>query len=67
MDIKIEGFNPTEEQVPVPADPEKIEKLCLDFDEGCVGDNIPFGSYHRCWDYDRSTGFCPFCIERKTG
>ncbi len=46
-------------------DERKVERLCLDFDEDCVGhDSPPFGSYRRCWDYDRSTGFCPFCIQR---
>lgn len=43
----------------------KVERLCLDFDEDCVlGDAPPFGSFRRCWDYDRSTGFCPFCLPR---
>jgi len=43
----------------------KVERLCLDFDEDCVlGDTPPFGSFRRCWDYDRSTGFCPFCLPR---
>ena len=50
----------------------KVERLCLDFDEDCVGhETPPFGSYRRCWDYDRSSGFCPFCLlkdpaEKKT-
>ena len=43
----------------------RVERLCLDFDEDCVlGDTPPFGSFRRCWDYDRSTGFCPFCLPR---
>ncbi|MEA2064358.1 MAG: hypothetical protein U9P14_11710 [Gemmatimonadota bacterium] len=44
---------------------EKIERLCLDFDQDCVlHETPPFGSYRRCWDYDRSTGFCPFCLPK---
>ena len=46
-------------------DREKVERLCLDFDEDCVlGGEPPFGSFRKCWDYDRSTGFCPFCLPR---
>ena len=45
----------------------RVERLCLDFDEDCVGHQTPpFGSYRRCWDYDRSSGFCPFCILRRS-
>ena len=45
---------------------EKLEQLCIDFDTDCVlGDSPPFGSYRKCWDYDRSTGFCPFCLPRE--
>lgn len=42
---------------------DRIERLCTDFDEDCVlGDNPPFGAFRKCRDYDRSTGFCPFCL-----
>ncbi|HUU27262.1 MAG TPA: hypothetical protein VM123_05580 [archaeon] len=44
---------------------DKLEQLCLDFDEDCVlCESPPFGSFRRCWDYDRTTGFCPFCLPR---
>jgi hypothetical protein len=44
---------------------DKVERLCLDFDEDCVlGDCPPFGSFRKCRDYDRGTGFCPFCLPR---
>lgn len=44
---------------------DRLEQLCSDFDEDCVAcKNPPFGSYSRCWDYDRTTGFCPFCLPR---
>jgi hypothetical protein len=44
---------------------ERLEQLCRDFDTDCVAcDSPPFGSYRRCWEYDRSTGFCPFCLPR---
>ena len=44
---------------------DKLEQLCTDFDTDCVlGDSQPFGSYARCWEYDRTTGFCPFCLPR---
>ncbi len=43
----------------------KLEQLCRDFDTDCVACGTPpFGSYSRCWEYDRSTGFCPFCLPR---
>jgi hypothetical protein len=56
------------EHIEIAPDPEeeKLEQLCIDFDTDCVlGDSPPFGSYSKCWDYDRSTGFCPFCLPRE--
>ncbi len=45
---------------------EKLEQLCIDFDTDCVlCESPPFGAYGKCWDYDRSTGFCPFCLPRE--
>ena len=66
MDID-EMFNTdAAREVQAVGEQEKVERLCLDFDEDCVlGDIPPFGSYRRCWDYDRTTGFCPFCLPRE--
>jgi hypothetical protein len=56
----------TQTEVEKARDEDKLERLCLDFDEDCVGHRTPpFGSYRKCWDYDRSSGFCPFCIQAK--
>ena len=57
---------PVEEiELAAQAEREKLEQLCRDFDTDCVlGDDPPFGSYSRCWDYDHTTGFCPFCLPR---
>ena len=56
----------TQAEVERVRDEDRVERLCLDFDEDCVGhETPPFGSYRRCWDYDRSSGFCPFCIQVK--
>jgi len=60
--MRILPLNPPIEISPM-LEEDRREQLCLDFDEDCVlcGSIPPFGSYGRCWDYDRSTGFCPFC------
>jgi len=56
----------TQTEVASAREENKVERLCLDFDEDCVGHKTPpFGSYRRCWDYDRSSGFCPFCLLRR--
>jgi hypothetical protein len=58
--------HPSTELAVAPLDQrDKLEQLCRDFDTDCVAcHEPPFGSYSRCWEYDRSTGFCPFCLPR---
>ena len=64
--MKLPAETPLAEHAHAPVDHrDKLEQLCRDFDTDCVAcDTPPFGSYSRCWEYDRSTGFCPFCLPK---